>query len=271
MIDISRIKIGFIGAGNMAEAILKGLLESAGLLKTAVSDVSIDRLNLFKTAYGADVMPDNRQTAQFADVIILAVKPYVVKDVLTEIADIVSDKKLVVSIAAGVTIPAMEDILGNGARVVRVMPNTPALVQSGASGISAGKNATAKDTETVKTMMDCVGISVVVDESKLDAVTGLSGSGPAYVYTFIDALCDAGVKMGLTRDDARVLAAQTVLGSAKMVLDTGVHPAQLKDNVTTPGGTTITGLHELEKGKFRSTVINAVEAAACRSKELGKK
>lgn len=268
---ISKYRMGFIGAGNMAEALLKGMLVAAGPLDVAVSDLNTNRLDVFRNQYGVEgVSKDNRKTVDYADVIILAVKPQIIPEVLREVRDLVTKDKLIVSFGAGVTTETIEKYLDEGSRVVRVMPNTPALVLLGASGICKGSGASSEDIELVQTMMDTVGISVVVGEDRMDAITGLSGSGPAYVYTFIDALADAGVNMGLTRVNATKLAAQTVLGAATMVLETGIHPMQLKDNVTTPAGTTICALHELDRGGFKSTVMNAVEAATLKAAKLGK-
>lgn len=267
---ISKNKIGFIGGGNMAEALLKGMLSAAGPLDVAVSDLNTNRLELFKTQYGVDaITKDNRKVVEYADVIILAVKPQIIPQILEEVKDLVEDK-LIVSIAAGVLTESIEHHLNEGARVVRVMPNTPALVGLGATGICKGSNADSDDIKLVETMMNTIGVCVVVGEDRMDAITGLSGSGPAYVYMFIDALADAGVNMGLTRVNAVKLAAQTVLGAAKMVQETGIHPMQLKDNVTTPAGTTICALHELDKGAFKSTVMSAVEAATKKAAKLGK-
>jgi pyrroline-5-carboxylate reductase len=183
---------------------------------------------------------------------------------------VIDDKKIVISIAAGVALAKIEKALKDTSRVVRVMPNTPALVLAGAAALAGGKNATADDLALVQGIFSYVGRAVIVEEKLMDAVTGLSGSGPAYVFLIIDALSDGGVKAGLPRPLALELAAQTVFGSAKMVLETKEHPAKLRDMVTSPGGTTIEGLHALEKGKLRATLMNAVEAATARSRELGK-
>jgi pyrroline-5-carboxylate reductase len=201
--------------------------------------------------------------------LILATKPDQVAAALAEIAGAIGPSHLLISIAAGVPLAKLESALPPGTRVIRVMPNTPALVGAGAAGFALGKNATAADGELAQKLLSAVGLAVPVKESLLDAVTGLSGSGPAYVYQFIEALSDGGVAAGLPRDVATRLAAQTVLGSAKMVLETRQHPGVLKDQVTSPGGTTIEGVHELEKGAFRATVINAVRAATEKSKKLG--
>jgi pyrroline-5-carboxylate reductase len=197
------------------------------------------------------------------------VKPQVMDKLLVQIAPVVDTKKLVISVAAGVPIAAIERRFGAGARIVRAMPNTPALVGAGACAVAAGEHATEEDLVTARSLFDAVGITTVVEESLLDAVTGLSGSGPAYVFLMIEALSDAGVKVGLPRYTALQLAAQTVLGSAKLLIETKEHPGHLKDQVTSPGGTAIAGLHTLEAGGLRTTLINAVEAATRRARELG--
>lgn len=217
---------------------------------------------------GTQVAADAASAVRAADVVLIAVKPGIVPAVLAEIAPAVDSTKLVISIAAGVTISKIEALLPSGVPVVRVMPNTPALVGEGASALASGTSAGKAHLAIAKALLDAVGKSFVVDEKLLDAVTGLSGSGPAYVYLIIEALSDGGVKAGLPRAIARDLAAQTVLGSAKMVLETGDHPAKLKDDVTTPGGTTIAGIAELERAGVRSALIDAVEAATERSREL---
>ncbi len=265
-------KIAFIGGGNMAEALIKGLI-AAGTAKPEqilVADISADRLAHLGKAYGIIIQKSNLDAAREAGLIILSVKPQVIERVLGEMASAVDDGKLVISIAAGVAVAKIEKALRAGSRVVRVMPNTPALVLAGAAALAGGKNATGDDMVLAQSIFNSVGRSVVVDEKLMDAVTGLSGSGPAYVFVIIDALSDAGVKAGLPRKLALELAAQTVYGSAKMVLETKEHPGKLRDMVTSPGGTTIEGLHALEKGKLRATLMNAVEAATARSKELGK-
>jgi len=265
-------KIAFLGGGNMAEALIKGLIAS-GTAKPAqllVADVSAERLEHLRKNYGIVSHKTNKDAVQKAVIIILSVKPQVIEKVLAEIAPAVDDKKLIVSIAAGVSLAKIESALKKDSRIVRVMPNTPALVLAGAAALAAGGSAKSDDISLVQSIFNSVGRSVVVDEKLMDAVTGLSGSGPAYVFMIIDALSDAGVKAGLPRQLALELAAQTVYGSAKMVLETKEHPGMLRDMVTSPGGTTIEGLHALEKGKLRATLMNAVEAATARSKELGK-
>ncbi len=264
-------KIAFIGGGNMAEALIKGLI-AAGTAKPdhiLVTDVSVDRLAHLHQTYGV-MQKGNGEAAREADIIILCVKPQVVERVLTDISSAVDAKKLVISIAAGIVIAKIEKGLKESSHVVRVMPNTPALVLAGAAALAGGKNATSDDLALTQGIFNSVGRAVIVEEKLMDAVTGLSGSGPAYVFMIIDALSDAGVKEGLPRPLALELAAQTVYGAAKMVLETKEHPGKLRDMVTSPGGTTIEGLHALEKGKLRATLMNAVEAATTRSRELGK-
>lgn len=267
------LKIGFLGAGKMATALAKGFIRSELTVRRLViaSDPHEAARKHFAEETDAKVTASNAETAKFADILILATKPDQVSLVLEEIREHLRTKKdyILLSIAAGITLSKIENALPAGARVIRVMPNTPALIGESASAFALGKNATAADGELAKTLLSAVGISLQLKESLLDAVTGLSGSGPAYVYQFIEALSDGGVASGLPRDIATRLSAQTVLGAAKMVLQTGEHPAFLKDQVTSPGGTTIEGVHELEKGKMRGTVINAVRAATEKSKKLG--
>ena len=268
---MAQLKIGFLGAGKMATALGKGFI-NAKLVKAAqlvAADPFAAAREHFAAETGAKTFATNLEAARAADVLILATKPDQVAAALAEIAGAFGKNHLLISIAAGVTIAKLEGALPAGARVIRVMPNTPALVGAGASGFAPGKNATAADAELAQKLLSAVGVALLVKESLLDAVTGLSGSGPAYVYQFIEALSDGGVASGLPRDVATRLAAQTVLGGAKMVLETGQHPGALKDQVTSPGGTTIEGLHELEKGKLRATVMSAVRAATEKSKKLG--
>ncbi len=266
-------KIGFLGAGKMATALARGFVRAE--LATPREIMASDPVDAARAHFAdetdAKVTTSNADVAKFADVLILATKPDQVAGALAEINSALKSKKnyLVMSIAAGVTIAKLEGALPAGARVVRVMPNTPALIGASASAFATGKNATAADSELAKKLLSAVGVALLVKESLLDAVTGLSGSGPAYVYQFIEALSDGGVASGLPRDIATRLAAQTVLGAARMVLETGHHPGALKDQVASPGGTTIEGLHELEKGKLRATVMNAVRAATEKSKKLG--
>jgi len=233
------------------------------------SDPIVAARENFARETGGTAVASNLEAVQSAKIIFLSVKPDQTAPVLGEVRNIFSDTHLLISIAAGVPIAKLEAALPAGAHVIRVMPNTPALVGESASAYALGKSASAPDGELVQQLFSSVGVAMEVKEPLLDAVTGLSGSGPAYVYQFIEALSDGGVAAGLPREVATKLAAQTVLGSAKMVLETGLHPGALKDQVTSPGGTTIEGLHELEKGKLRGTVMSAVRAATLKSKQLG--
>jgi pyrroline-5-carboxylate reductase len=265
-------KIGFIGGGNMAEALIRGLMEGG----VPAADLSVaepfeERRAFLTGRYGITSTGDNGSVAAGCDIIFLAVKPQIAPAVLAEIGAVVTQEKLLISIMAGIGTAAIEAACPAGTRVVRVMPNTPALVLKAASAIAPGAAATSDDVSLTRRIFELVGKAWLVEEKLLDAVTGLSGSGPAYVLTFIEALSDAGVKNGLPRDVASGLAAQTVFGTAQLLLETREHPAILREKVTSPGGTTIAGLHVLEKDGFRGTVINAVDAATVRSKELGKK
>ena len=267
----AKLTIGFLGAGKMATALARGFIR-AGLITASdviASDPSEAARASFAKEVGAKTTTSNPEVAKFADVLVLAVKPDHVAGALADIRDCFSAKHCLISIAAGVPLAKLEAGLGAGARLIRVMPNTPALVGASATGFALGKSALLEDGELAQKLFSAVGLSFQVKESLLDAVTGLSGSGPASAYLFIEGLSDGGVAAGLPRDIATRLAAQTLLGSAKMVLETGLHPGVLKDMVTSPGGTTIEGLHELEKGRVRGTLISAVRAAADKSRKLG--
>jgi pyrroline-5-carboxylate reductase len=266
-------KIAFLGTGNMAEALLKGLLRAGAATPAELrcAEPREERRREIAARYGVAAVASNREAVAGADVVILSVKPQAIEAVLDEVAASIGSGALVLSIAAGVPIAAIARRLPAGAHVVRSMPNTPALVGAGAAAVAAGPHATPADVELSRRIFEAVGTAVVVPEPLLDAVTGLSGSGPAFVYLFVEALADGGVKAGLGRPEAIALAAQTVLGAARMVLESGEHPGRLKDQVTSPGGTTIAGVHALEKAGFRGAVIDAVEAAARRSRELGEK
>jgi pyrroline-5-carboxylate reductase len=267
----ARLTIGFLGAGKMATALARGFIASGVIApkQLIASDVSDTARRSFAKETGATTTASNLEVAQFAHVLLLAVKPDQVDAVLGEIRKGVTKKHLLISIAAGVPLSKLQGLLGTDARLIRVMPNTPALVGQSATAFALGKSALPGDGELAMKLFSAVGIAFQLKETLLDAVTGLSGSGPAYVYLFIEALSDGGVAAGLPRDVASKLAAKTVLGSAKMVLETGQHPGALKDMVTSPGGTTIEGLHELEKGKLRGTVMSAVRAATEKSRKLG--
>jgi pyrroline-5-carboxylate reductase len=265
-------RIGFIGAGKMATALAKGFI-SAGCCSAAevsASDVVSAAREHFQAETMAVAATGNAEVVETSDILFLSVKPQNMAAVLAELKPLLQPRHLVISIAAGITLTTIEGGLGGNCRVIRVMPNTPCLVNASASGYSLGSSATAVDGETVERLLSAVGLAMKVPEHLLNAVTGLSGSGPAFVYQIIEALSDGGVRVGLPRDIATKLAAQTLLGAAKMVLETGEHPGQLKDAVTSPGGTTIAGLHALEQGGLRASLMNAVFAATQRAIELGK-
>ena len=266
-------KIGFLGAGNMGEALIKGLLNAGLVSPHAIfaTDARPERLKQIEKLYGIQSLADNTGLVKRADVIILAVKPQVIADVLKEVGPAVTPKKLVISIAAGVSTSTLRSHLPNkGVRLIRVMPNTGALVLEGATAIARASGLQPGDLETAEEIFAAVGKVVVLEERLMDAVTGLSGSGPAYIALVVEALADGGVKMGLDRVTAMSLAAQTVLGAARLLLEIGMHPGQLKDMVSSPGGTTIAGLSALEEGGIRGALIRAVEQATLRSRELGR-
>ncbi len=264
-------KITLIGAGNMAEALVSGLLKGQVVLPSQImaTDVSEQRRQHFKNRYGVLVGSNNAGAVRGADVIILAVKPQVVDEVVMGLKLPVKSGPLVISVVAGVPISRLQAMLPSKIRIIRAMPNTPSIVLAGATAIAGGSGVTPQQLQIGQAIFEAVGKVVVVEESHIDTITGLSGGGPAYVCIFIESLADGGVKMGLPRSVAQLLAAQTVMGTAKMVLEGGEHPGVLKDRVASPGGTTIAGLHSLEEGKLRGTVINAVQSATLRSRELG--
>jgi pyrroline-5-carboxylate reductase len=264
--------IGFIGSGNMGEALIKGMIKSgvAAPRQILASDIRISRLDYIQKAYGISVYKDLSEMVSNCTILVLAVKPQDVPGALKTVASLTGMERLLISIAAGVTVAALEGLLPAGFRVIRVMPNTPALILNGATAAAGGTHAMESDMELTKEIFNAVGKVVVVQEKVMDAVTGLSGSGPAYVFLFIEALTDAGVRMGLARDVAGLLAVQTVIGASRMVEEMNERPAVLKEMVTSPGGTTMAGLHILEKGAMRGLIMSAVEAATLRSQEMGK-
>jgi pyrroline-5-carboxylate reductase len=264
-------KVGFIGAGNMGEALIRGLVNASVVAPEAIwaSDVRLERLKELDSQYGIQLAPDNLEVVRQADVVIMAVKPQIMAAVLREIASALTKRKLMISLAAGVSTARIRAMLGREVRLIRVMPNTPALVLEGVTAIAKAEGLEADDLDVAGEIFSAVGRVVVLDEELLDAVTGLSGSGPAYVAVVIESLADGGVKMGLDRITAMTLATQTVLGAAKLLLETGMHPGALKDMVSSPGGTSIAGISALEEGGIRTTFIKAVERATSRSKELG--
>lgn len=265
-------RIGFIGAGKMATALAKGFITAGCCTASNVcaSDVVPAAREHFQNETQANTETGNAAVVARSDILFLSVKPQNMAAVLAELKPLVGPQHLVVSIAAGITLSTIESGLGGDRRIVRVMPNTPCLVNASASGYALGSAATTEDSQIVEQLLSAVGLAIKVPEHLLNAVTGLSGSGPAFVYQMIEALSDGGVRVGLPRDTATRLAAQTLLGAAKMVLETGEHPGQLKDAVTSPGGTTIAGLHALEQGGLRASLMNAVVAATQRAIELGK-
>jgi len=264
-------QVGFVGAGNMGEALIHGLLHGHLCRPEQIlcSDIRPERLKSIREKYEVKGTSHNTEVVKQSDLIILAVKPQIMKNVVEEISKYLNLSKLIISIAAGVPLEAIESCAKKELKLIRVMSNICVSVREGVSAIAGGRHALKEDLMMAKMIFDSVGKSLFIEEYLLDAVTGLSGSGPAYIFLIIDALADAGVKVGLSRDDALVLASQTLLGSAKMLLETGEHPGKLKDMVTTPGGTAISGLHTLEEGGLRTTLMNTVEVATQKSKALG--
>jgi pyrroline-5-carboxylate reductase len=268
--EMQKKKIGIIGAGNMGEAILRGLYQKGMAKGIVVSELRSDRRNAIKKTYGVEVVSDNRQLASQVQVIILAVKPQELKGVLQEIAPALEPSTLLISIAAGASLGAIASVLAKDVRLIRAMPNIAAQALESATALSPGAEVSAADLEQAREIFNAMGKTVIIPESLMDAVTGMSGSGPAYVSLFIEALADGGVRMGLPRKDALEMAIQTVLGTARLLTEQGEHPAHLKDRVASPGGTTIAGIAALEAKGFRGAVMEAVAAATQRSKELAK-
>lgn len=264
-------KIALIGAGNMAEALIAGMLKGkvATPEQLYATDILPERLTHLQGRYQIKTGADNGEAVAWENVLILAAEPQTLDDVLHLTFRFIKKNSLVISVAAGYPIGSLAAHLPPGARIIRAMPNTPSSVGAGVTAIALGPGVAEEDRETAEAIFRSVGTVVIIEERLMDAVTGLSGSGPAYIYLIIEALADGGVKAGLPRQTAVQLTAQTVLGAARMVVESGYHPAVLKDRVASPGGTTIAGLHKLEEGRLRATLINAVEAACRRSKELG--
>lgn len=265
-------KIAIIGTGNMGEAIIGGIIASkAALPKNIIcSDIRSDRLDLVKSQYGVAATKSNLKAVKASEILIYSVKPQSMAATLKETASQLDISKLIISIAAGVPLAAIASYIKKDLRLIRVMPNIATFVKEGAAAIAGGKHAKKDDLKVAKTIFDSVGKSIILEEELMDAVTGLSGSGPAYIFLIVTALADAGVKMGLSRQEALFLSAQTIFGSAKLLLETKEHPGRLRDRVTSPGGTAIASIHTLEEGGLRTTLMNAVEVATNRSKELGK-
>jgi pyrroline-5-carboxylate reductase len=263
-------KLAVLGAGKLGETLIKGLLE-AGVITTGNVIVTAghqQRLDEIRERFGISGTLSNQTAARNADVIVVSVKPQKVGLVVAEIADVLRPEQLLISVAASVGLALIEKNISGPVPVVRAMPNTPCLLKQGMTGVSPGKHARREHLDLAKFIFDAVGRTVVVDEQHMDAITGLSASGPAFIYIVIESLAEAGVKVGLPREIATELAAQTVVGAGSMVLDTGEHPAKLKDSVTTPAGCTVDGILELEDGGLRVTLIKAVVKATQRAKEL---
>jgi pyrroline-5-carboxylate reductase len=265
-------KICILGTGNMGEALVSGLISSASSKPENIicTDVREATLKAIQKEYGVRTTSSNPEAVADSEIVIYAVKPQIMAAVLNETAEKLDMSKLIISIAAGVPMEAIESCLNKKLRLIRVMPNIAAAVKEAATAVAAGKHATQEDIKLAMTVFNSIGRTVFIPENYLmDAITGLSGSGPAYIFLIVEALADAGVKVGLSRQEALFLSAQTVLGAAKMLIETQEHPGQLRDRVTSPGGTAIAGLATLEQGGLRTTLINAVEVATNRSKELG--
>jgi pyrroline-5-carboxylate reductase len=264
--------VGFIGAGNMGEVLIRGLIQSGKVQKSDIiaSDVSQDRLSYISSTYGIRTTVSNVEVVESASIIMIAVKPQNIDDLLDELSHSSHEGHLFISIAAGITTDKLAAKMHHQSGIIRVMPNAPASVLAGIAALYPGRNISPEDLQRAVSIFECVGKAVVIkNEALMDVVTGLSGSGPAFVFLMIESLSDAGVQLGISRRESSILAAQTVFGAAKMLIETGRHPSELKDVVATPGGTTFAGLKMLEKGNFRSTVMDAVEAATARSRELG--
>ncbi|WP_367344093.1 pyrroline-5-carboxylate reductase [Methanomethylovorans sp.] len=269
--NLKNKKLGVIGTGKMGSALIKGICDS-GIIDSSnvhASDVFDPGLERMRAELGINISNDNELTVMNTDVILLAVKPQILKSVLKSIKDKVTAEKLVISIAAGVSLQDIAKELKPGTRIIRVMPNIAATVSESASAICPGPTASMEDAELALEIFSAVGSAIIVQEKLMDAVTGLSGSGPAYIFPVIESMADGGVYEGLDRESALVLAAQTVLGAAKMALEFHKHPGELKDMVTSPAGTTIRGIKELEERGVRAAFMNAVIASAKRSRELG--
>ncbi|MBI3271433.1 MAG: pyrroline-5-carboxylate reductase [Planctomycetes bacterium] len=267
---LAGLHIAVIGAGKIGETLIQGLVDSRVVHRTQLiaTTSNRDHSQALARKFHIRVAPANMVAVKTADIVLLCVKPQVMSEVLNEIRPILEPRQLLISVAAAVSTAYIERILEKPVPVVRCMPNTPCLIRAGMTGLCAGKHATAANVETARTIFDSVGRTVVLDERHMDAVTGLSASGPAFLYIVIEALAEGGVKVGLPRDVATELASQTMLGSARMVLETHEHPAKLKDAVTTPAGCTMDGILQLEEGGLRVTLIKAIVEATRRATEL---
>lgn len=263
-------KVSFLGCGNMAQAMINGVIKSNLIAPCNVmaTDFDINKTNYIKEALEISTSNDNIKAVNFADIIVLCVKPQHIKSLLDDVKNVITNKQTIVSIAAGVDIKMLESLLGDDKKIVRVMPNTPALVGEGVSALCKNSNVSDDEFKEIVDIFNSFGVAEVVTENLIDAVVGVSGSSPAFIYMFIEALADGAVLEGLPRDKAIKMAAQAVLGSAKMVLETGEHPGKLKDNVCSPAGTTIEAVYALEKNNFRGTVIEAVHKAAEKNRNM---
>jgi len=266
--------VGIIGAGNMGEALIRGLIQSGKVKKTDIiaGDIIEDRLAFLSKMYGIRTTSSNVELVEKASIVIIAVKPQNIDALIDELSGASHEGHLFISIAAGITTERLSTKMHHQSGIIRVMPNAPSAVLAGIAALYPGRNVSPEDLQQAISIFECVGRTVVIkNEALMDAVTGLSGSGPAFVFMMIESLSDAGVQLGISRRESSILAAQTVYGAAKMLIETGKHPSELRDVVATPGGTTVAGLKTLEKGNFRSTIMDAVEAATARSRELGAK
>jgi pyrroline-5-carboxylate reductase len=264
--------VGIIGAGNMGEVLIRGLIQSGKVKKKDIiaNDTNRERLAYIEKTYGARISSSNVKLVESASIVIIAVKPQNIDDLLEELSKSSHEEHLFISIVAGIATERLAAKMHHKSGIIRVMPNAPSSVLAGIAALCPGRNVSAADLKRAVSIFECVGKTVIIrNEALMDVVTGLSGSGPAFVFLVIESLSDAGVQLGISRKEASLLAAQTAFGAAKMLLETGRHPSELKDIVATPGGTTFAGLKMLEKGNFRSTIMDAVEAATQRSRDLG--
>jgi len=264
--------VGFIGAGNMGEILIRGLIESGKVSRSSIlaCDISKERLAYVSKTYRIKTTSSDRELVKKASIVIIAVKPQNIDELLEHLSSLSHEGHLFISIVAGVTAERIAEKMHHESGIIRAMPNAPASVLAGITALYPGRNIASDDLKRAQAIFECVGETVLIKkENLMDVVTGLSGSGPAYVFLAIESLSDAGVQLGISRAESSLLAAQTVYGAAKMLLETGKHTSELKDLVATPGGTTFAGLKMLEKCNFRSTIMEAVEAATLRSRELG--
>ena len=266
-------KLGVLGTGNMGSALIRGICSKKLIAPEDIFiyDIDTSKMTILRDQYDIQLAKDEADLILKVDILIIALKPQIIPDIFSKYGSIVQENQIVISIAAGYTISSLKALFKNARCIIRVMPNTPGMIGAGISAYCSEDPLPKEIINTIETILSAFGEVIEVNEKLMDVVTGLSGSGPAYFFLIIDALADGGVKMGLSKAQALRLAAQTMIGAAKMVLELNKHPAELKDMVSSPGGTTIAGLHALEKGNIRACLINAVEAATLRSMELGKK